>query len=179
MQAKRLSCSCVAGLCLLVLLLSGCSKSGPNQSSQTAPSQSSAASGNTSGSALTNPCSLITQAEVENALGAGGVMTPNHNPRTGMDECRLKPGAARDIYGILITVHPADGWEMVKKSFTESDKDAKQVPGLGDDAFVTRFIGYNVRKGNRYVQVAGDMQNDNAANDKATRYLAERAASRM
>ena len=111
-------------------------------------------------------------------MAASFFRTDNQGPAKARSQS-LKPGAARDIYGILITVHPADGWEMVKKSFTESDKDAKQVPGLGDDAFVTRFIGYNVRKGNRYVQVAGDMQNDNAANDKATRYLAERAASRM
>ena len=107
------------------------------------------------------------------------MVTPTHNPRTGMDECRLKPGTTKGIVEIVMTVHPADGWETVKKTFTGSDKDTKQVSGLGDDAFVNRFMGYNVRKGNRYVQVFGEMRNDNAANDKATRYLAERAVSRM
>jgi len=96
-----------------------------------------------------------------------------------MSECRLKLGTTKGVVEIIMIVHPATGWDDVKKAMTSSDKDAKSVSGLGDDNFVTRFLGYNVRKGNRYIQVFGDIRNDNAANDKATRYLAERAVSRM
>lgn len=124
-----------------------------------------------------DPCSLVTKAEIEKALGSGATMNSTRNPRTGMNECRLKPGSMKGITEIIMVVHPATGWETTKKTFMASD--AKQVPGLGDDAFVARFLGYNVRKGNRYVQVFGDMRNEGKANDKATRYLAERAASRM
>lgn len=124
------------------------------------------------------PCSLLTQADVEAALGKGASMASTHNPRTGMDECRLKPATAGKIQEIIVVVLSAQGWEMVKKGFVDG-KDVKDVRGLGDDAFAGRFIGYNVRKGHRYVKVFGPLTNDAAANDKATRYLAEKAASRL
>ncbi len=152
-----------------LLLLVGCSKSSSNSSSTTSPSTAAPASAAASG-----PCSLITQAEAESALGKGATVNPTHNPRTGMDECRLKPGTVRGVDEIILLIHPAVGWDMVKKQLMEKD-----VPGLGDDAFAGRFIGYNVRKGNNYVQVFGPMTNEAAANDKATRYIAERAASRL
>ena len=174
MSAKKLLSIC-ACLCAYALLFTACSKSDSTASAPPPAENASAASASTSSS----PCALITQSEAETALGAGAVITPTNNPRTGMSECRLKPGTTKGIEEIIMIVHPATGWDEVKKTMTGSDKDAKSVSGLGDDAFVTRFLGYNVRKGNRYVQVFGDMRNDNAANDKATRYLAERAVSRM
>lgn len=105
-------------------------------------------------------------------------MASTHNPRTGMDECRLKPAQSSKIQEIIVVVLPATGWDMVKKAYVNG-KDVKEVRGLGDDAFAGRFMGYNVRKGQRYVKVFGPLTNDAAANDKATRYLAERAASRL
>ncbi|HEY6307278.1 MAG TPA: hypothetical protein VI488_12560 [Candidatus Angelobacter sp.] len=152
-----------------LVLLTACSKSSPSSTSSPNATPAPQASSVTSG-----PCSLITQTEAEAALGKGTTINPNHNPRTDMDECRLKPGHAPGIEEIIILVHPATGWDMVKKSLME-----KPVPGLGDDAFVARALGYNVRKGNNYVQVFGPVTNENAANDKATRYLAERASSRL
>jgi len=125
-----------------------------------------------------SPCSLLTQAEVETALGKGAIMSSVRNPRTDNDECRLKPAHAGKIQEIIVVILPAQGWDMVKKAYVDG-KDIKAVPGLGDDAFAGRFIGYNVRKGQKYVKVFGPMTNDNAANEKATRYLAERAASRL
>ena len=151
-----------------LLLLSACSKSSSNTSSTTSTSASQAST------AASGPCSLITQAEAETALGKGATINPTHNPRTDMDECRLKPVHAPGIDEVIILVHPATGWDGLKKEMME-----KPAPGLGDDAFYTRFTGYNVRKGNNYVQVFGPMTNEAAANDKATRYIAERAASRM
>ncbi len=152
-----------------LLLLAACSKP-----SSTGTSGSPAAPSSAGSAAAAGPCSLITQAEAETALGKGAVIAATHNPRTDMDECRLKPGHAPGIDEIIILVHPATGWDMVKKSLME-----KPAPGLGDDAFSGRFIGYNVRKGNNYIQVFGPMTNETAANDKATRYLAERASSRL
>jgi hypothetical protein len=170
MSAKKLLSVC-ACLCVYALLFTGCSKSG---STASAPPDESASS------APASPCSLIAQPEAETALGTGAVVTPTNNPRTGMSECRLKPGTTKGVVEIIMTVHPATGWDDVKKMMTtDSNTNAKSVAGLGDDAFVGRFLGYNVRKGNRYVQVFGDMRNDNAANDKATHYLAERAVSRL
>lgn len=149
------------------LLMSACSKTNPGAN---AP----ASAGTASQTSQANPCSLITQEEAEIALGKGATITPSHNPRTDMDQCRLKPGTVAGIDSIIIVVHPAVGWDGVKKQLME-----KSVPGLGDDAFEARALGYNVRKGDKYVQVFGPLNNENAANDKATRYIAERAASRL
>ena len=124
------------------------------------------------------PCSLLTQADADAALGKGATMASTHNPRTGMDECRLKPAQAGKIQEIIVVVLSAQGWDMVKKTMVDG-KEVKDVRGLGDDAFAGRFIGYNVRKGQRYVKVFGPLTNDAAANDKATHYLAEKAAARL
>jgi hypothetical protein len=150
-----------------LLFLAACSKSNSNSPSTASTSTAPEAT-------APGPCALITPAEVETALGKGATIKPNHNPRTNMDECRLKPAHAPGIDEIIILVHPATGWDMVKKQLME-----RPAPGLGDDAFEGRFVGYNVRKGNNYVQVYGPMTNEAAANEKATRYVAERAASRM
>lgn len=129
-------------------------------------------------SAASGPCSLLTQAEVDTALGKGATMTSTKNPRTGMDECVLKPAQAGKIHEIKVVILSAQGWDMVKKSFVDG-KDIKDVRGMGDDAFAGRFIGYNAKKGDKYVKVFGPLDNDNAANEKATHYLAERAVSRL
>jgi len=151
-------------------------------------SKSNAGSGNTSSAAassapvlggLPDPCSLVTQAEVENALGKGTTMSSFNNQRIGMQECRLKPASPGAIEEVLIIVHKADLWDGIKKAMLPPSSDAKVIPGLGDDAFVGRAVGYNVRKGDKYVQVFGAVTNNDAANEKATRYLVERALSRL
>jgi len=124
------------------------------------------------------PCTLLTQSDADAALGKGAVISSTHNPRTGMDECRIKPAQAGKVQEVIVVILPATGWDSVKKAFVDG-KDVKEVRGLGDDAFAGRFIGYNVRKGQKYVKVFGPLTNDPAANDKATRYLAERAVSRL
>jgi hypothetical protein len=158
-----------------VLFLNACSKSssGPGATSSAAASSASMLGG------LPDPCSLVTQAEVENALGKGATMTSFNNQRIGMQECRLKPASPGAIEEILIIVHKADMWDGIKKAMLPPSSDAKVVPGLGDDAFVGRAVGYNVRKGDKYVQVFGAVTNNDAVNEKATRYLAERALSRL
>ena len=160
----------------LILLLSACSKS---NSSSGATSSGTAASSAQMLGGLPDPCSLVTQTEVENALGRGATMTSFNNQRIGMQECRLKPASPGAIEEVLIIVHKADMWDGIKKAMLPPSSDAKVVPGLGDDAFVGRAVGYNVRKGDKYVQVFGAVTNNDAANEKATRYLVERALSRL
>lgn len=128
---------------------------------------------------LPDPCSLVTQAEVENALGKGATMTGFFNERIGMRECRLKPASQGAIDEILILVHKTDLWDGIKKATLPPNSDSKVVPGLGDDAFEGRAIGYNVRKGDKYVQIFGAVTNKDVANEKATRYLVEKAVSRL
>src|SRR5437868_8064405 len=159
----------------IILFLSACSKS---SSSSGATSSATASSAPVLGG-LPDPCSLVTQAEVENALGKGATMTSFNNQRIGMQECRLKPVSPGAIEEVLIIVHKADMWDGIKKAMLPPSSDAKVVPGQGDDAFVGRAMGYNVRKGDKYVQVFGAVTNKDAANEKATRYLVERSLSRL
>jgi len=159
----------------IILFLGACSKS----SSGSGTTSSAAASSAPMWGGLPDPCSLVTQAEVENALGKGATMTSFNNQRIGMQECRLKPASPGAIEEVLIIVHKADMWDGIKKAMLPPSSDAKVVTGLGDDAFVGRAVGYNVRKGDKYVQVFGAVTNNDAANEKATRYLVERAVSRL
>jgi hypothetical protein len=159
-----------------VLLAAACSSSTSTPSSSVTPSTASVA---TAVGALPEPCSLITQPEVETALGKGAGMEAVYNQRIDMHECRLKPATAGAIEVIVMIVHKADSWDATKKAMLPPSSDAKSVSGLGDDAFVGRAIGYNVRKGNKYVQVFGAVTNNDEVNEKATRYLAERASSRL
>jgi len=158
------------------LFLVACSSStpGPNASGGSSTTSPAFASGG-----LPEPCSLITQAEVESALGKGATQSAVDNQRTGMKECRLKPAIAGAIEVIVMVVHKADMWDAIKKAMLPPSSDGKSVSGLGDDAFVGRAVGYNVRKANKYVQVFGAVTNNDADNEKATCYLAERASSRL
>jgi hypothetical protein len=160
-------------IAVAILFLTACSSSTPNGLS--APSSTAPA---VSGG-LPEPCSLITQEEVETALGKGATKTSIYNERIGMQQCRLKPATAGTIDLIVMDVQKADLWDGIKKAMLPPSSDAKPVSGLGDDAFVGRAVGYNVRKGGKYVQIFGAVTNNDAANEKATRYLAERASSRL
>jgi hypothetical protein len=176
---------------IIVLCLCACSSSTSDRkasdqnasNSNTANSKSGSTSSTQSSAAgsgdLPEPCSLVTQAEVETALGKGASMSPVFNERIGMKECRLKPAAPGKIEVVIIVVHPAVSFEAVKKAMLPPSSDGKSLSGMGDDGFVGRAVGYNVRKGSLYVQVFGAVTNDDAANDKATRYLAEKASSRL
>src|SRR5262249_34792721 len=161
---------------IAVLFLTACSSSTSNPGSSSASSTVPAAA--VSGG-LPEPCSLITQAEVETALGKGATKISIYNERLGVQQCRLKPATPGTIDAIVMGVHKADLWEGIKKAMLPPNSDAKPVTGLGDDAFVGRAVGYNVRKGDKYVQIFGSVTNNDAANEKATRYLAERASSRL
>jgi hypothetical protein len=170
MCQRQLSFLLILALCALILLVPGCSKSGPS------PSPANTASAPVA--ELPKPCSLITQAEVEAALGKGASMTASANPRTGMDECNLKPANATDLDSLVLVVRgtsPQD-WEKLKKAYVE-DNSAQKIPGLGDDAINVGLYGVWVRKGNTYMQIYGAINNQRQ--EKAELFLAEKAVSRL
>ena len=120
-----------------ILFLSACSQSNTGSSN----TSSAAASSAPVLGGLPDPCSLVTQAEVENALGKGATMNSFNVQQIGMQECRLKPASPGAIEEVLIIVHKADMWDDIKKAMLPPSSDAKVVPGLGDDAFVGQGRG--------------------------------------
>src|SRR5262249_32688388 len=129
-------------------------------------------------SPVSHPCALLTLSEVESVLGKGTTITPYANPRTGIDECKLKPAAA-DLDELVIVVHETtpESWQMVKKGFMQ-DKKVKQLRGLGDDAInVGGYAGIFSRKGTKYVQIFGSLKPER--DEKAELYLLQQAASRL
>ncbi len=172
MMDYRLFASLARAINMAVLLFCvACSSSTP--SNGTSPAQNHAGAAD-----LTHPCSFITQADADTAMGKGASITPVHNPRTGDDECHVK-GSTPGLDEVIILLRRTDLWDATKKAMIDSNTGVKAVSGLGDDAFEGRAIGYNVRKGNRYTQVFGVLTNKDAPNDKATRSLAEQVASRL
>lgn len=157
--------SCIAVVC--TLLITACSK----------PVPSTTNTASTPKPAL-QPCSLVTQDEVEIALGKGATMTPETNPRTGMEECTLRPDKAAELDRLTLVLHDAtsDSWEKLKSSYAQ-DPDVKPIPGLGDDALNVGKYGVWARKGNTYMQIFGAIKSQR--NEKAELYLAERAVSRL
>jgi hypothetical protein len=170
MYQRRQSFLLTLVLCAFVLSLPGCSKLGPSTSSTSTASAPVAE--------LPKPCSLITQAEVESALGKGASMTANTNPRTGIEECSLKPAKAAGMDSLVLVVHQSSPqeWEKVKKTYVE-DNSAQKIPGLGDDAINVGLYGVWVHKGNAYIQIYGAINTQRQ--EKAELFLAERAVSRM
>ena len=57
----------------------------------------------------------------------------------------MKPAAPGAIDTVIMSVKNADLWDGMKKAVLPPNSDAKLVTGLGDDAFMNRAIGYNVR----------------------------------
>ncbi len=174
-MSQKLSCLFVAAL----WILTGCSKSasGPNTDSSSAGTSTASTSTTLTGSP--KPCSLITQAEVESVLGRGASMTADTNPRTGMNECKLKLANGTDLDQLVMVIQPtnAQSWDMVKKTFMQ-DKKVKEVSGLGDDAInVGGYAGIWARKGDKYVQIFGSLKPER--DEKAELYLLERAVSRL
>lgn len=164
-------------IAIAVLFVAACSSSTPSSGSSSASSTAPAVPAGLGG--LPDPCSLLTQAEVETALGTGASKTSVYNERLGMQQCRLKPATAGAIDVIVMSVNRADNFDAMKKAMLSGGTDVKSLSGLGDDAYVGRAVGYNVRKGGKYIQIFGALDNNDALNEKATRYLAERASSRL
>lgn len=158
-------------LIVVVFFLTAYSPSSPT-------SKASATPGVTSLGGLPDPCSLLTQAEVETALGKGATTTSVYNER-GQQQCRLKAAAPGALNEIFLTVDKAINWDVMKQMDRGGYTEIKSVSGLGDDAYWNRGIGYIVRKGDKYIQIHGAWDNDAIADEKATRYLAERACSRL
>src|SRR5260370_17917910 len=110
MSRKRLFFFLITVLGESVWLRASWSKSGPNSASRN--------SANLRPAGPPKPCSLITQEEVETALGKGASMNSGTNPRTGIEECSLKPVNATDLDQLIIVVHETtpESWEKLKKN---------------------------------------------------------------
>jgi hypothetical protein len=152
----------------MLLATGGCFDSGGNSSVDARPP---------SEHVVAEPCALITPAEVETALGAGATKTQVRNPRLGYNECHLQPGRAKDVTERIIIVRQIDNrlWQGMKEAFPDN----KPEPGVGDDAFSRLGTGFNVLKGQSWIQICCDYGDVSPAQEKANRYLAERAASRL
>jgi hypothetical protein len=170
MSRRHLFCFLIAVSGALILLTAGCFKLGPDSASTN--------SANVQPAGPPKPCSLITQAEVESALGKGASMNSGTNPRTGVEECTLSPAHATDLDHLILVVHDTtpESWEKLKKSYAQ-DQSVKPIPGLGDDALNVGMYGVWVRKGNVYMQIFGAINSQR--DEKAELYLAERAVSRL
>jgi hypothetical protein len=167
-QKRLLFCSMIISG-ILVLLIAGCSRSNSNSAPASAK--------DTGPVNLPKPCSLITQAELESALGKNATMTDAPNPRTGIEECTLVPVHGGDMDHITIVLHdttPQD-WEKLKKTYAQ-DK-STPIPGLGDDAINAGQLGVWARKGNIYMQIYGVIKYQR--DEKAELFLAEKALSRL
>jgi hypothetical protein len=152
----------------MLLAIAGCFNSGGNSSGDTRPPSEQVAA---------EPCSLITLAEVETALGAGATKTQVRNPRLEYNECHLQPGSAKDVTERIIIIRQIDDrlWQGMKEAFPDN----KREPGVGDDAFSRLGTGFNELKGRSWIQICCDFGDVTPAQQKANRYLAERAASRL
>lgn len=128
---------------------------------------------------LPDACSLVTHADVEAAVGPGASARSAVNPRTGKHKCHVKPGSTGDIDEVIVAVDRVYQWDAMKKAALPPTGSGHAVSGMGGDAFEGPATGYFVRKGNLYVQVFGSVLNKGPANEKATRYLAERAAAHL
>lgn len=159
-------------LIVVVFFVTACSHSSPT-------SKVSGTPGTASLGGLPDPCSLLTQAEVETALGKGATTTSVYNEQARKQQCRLKAAAPGAVNEIFLTVDKVINWDVQKKMDMGGYTEIKSVSGLGDDAYWNRGIGYIVRKGDKYIQIHGAWDNDAVADEKATRYLAERASSRL
>lgn len=74
---------------------------------------------------LPDPYSLITQAEVETALGPGAKMTTRHNARTRCG--RMRADGTRRRKEIIIVVRRADAFDASKMQLIASVSDVRDV----------------------------------------------------
>jgi hypothetical protein len=176
MFRDRLSSCLGIAVCAGLLFVAGCSKSSSNANTGTNPNLSVS---NAAGSWLSDPCSLITQAEVETVLGKGATMKSFVQERTGIHMCEIGPAQATDSNKLKLYGRKTSDWEGIKKAFMSGTK-SKIVPGVGDDAFyVEGILGVLARKGDTYVEVSPLIAFHSTVDEKTLRSIAERAVSRL
>ena len=159
---------------LALLLLAGCGGTNGAASSGGASTQSAQQTQKTTdktkpSSVEIDPCSLVTKAEVEQALGVG-VGQPEKPPEAPFS-CRYTGEKGQGLAVLVVLVRPGttkSAFESVKEQFPG----AENVSGAGDDAF---FIGnqLNVLKGDTYLNVGGD------ASLEALQSLTQKALGRL
>ena len=160
-------------LSLLVLaasvILGGCSQSSP------APSAGATTSASTS---VTLPlaCSLLTQAEAAQVLGEGAML--KQNPKG--NECALETDSKAVLGSVTIAVRETKDWDATKAMMMKADKSAKQLTGIGEDAFsVMNGVSILAKKGGVTIQVTSMINHAPMKGDQATLFVAQKAASRL
>lgn len=108
------------------------------------------------GESLPDPCTLVTAAEVETAIGAPvgeGISELVSNPTTGEGRsCRIQATAGRAEAMVEVWPSPA-GYESYKE-FMDGFGGVQDVPGVGDDAFTVGRTEVQVLKGDILIVIA-------------------------
>ncbi len=159
-------------LCTLAIILTGC-----RPPSLGGPSSSGSSSGGSTlfSGKLPHACDAITQDVVEKVLGPGAIMK-----REG-DTCTMRAADAQFLqYGIIaVQIGPVtNGWDGAKHAFLTMDKNAKQLSGLGDDAYMTMNSIF-IRKGGAEVKVIGSGYLVKDHNQENLRYVADKVLAKL
>lgn len=153
-----------------VVVLAACSKSSPS------PNAGSTTSASTSTATLPLACSLLTQAEAAQVLGDGAML--KQNPKG--NECALETDSKAVLGSVTIAVRETKDWDATKAMMMKSDKSAKQLTGIGEDAFsVMNGVSILAKKGGVTIQVTSMINHAPMKGDQATLFVAQRAASRL
>lgn len=135
---------------LIALLLAGCGDGGGDDiATGVTPSASSSASsapvestpvsdvpGEGTGTPKTDPCTLLTVSMAEGALGVP-VGAPTTTKLPGNVTCSYTPADGTTNIIVLLTTYAASG-KAALLTATAEFPDAREVPGLGDAALVSR-----------------------------------------
>jgi hypothetical protein len=109
-----------------------------------------APSDNPGGGSLPDPCTLVTAAEVETAIGAPvgeGISELVSNPTTGEGRsCRFEAADGRAEAMVEVWPNPGELFEAYKEH-QNGFGGIEDVPGLGDDAFTVGNTQVEVLKG--------------------------------
>ena len=131
------------------------------------------------GGAGVDPCSLITQADAEAALG-GKVEGPQKESGFGQfSQCQYTASGERvtDVRSATVQVHPVD-FMSKRKAFADAGEKIEPVAGIGDAAFwVPGYSFLYVQKGKLTAAFAVHRQDADLL--KASTQLAQNALSRV
>jgi hypothetical protein len=118
---------------------------------------------------LPHPCDLLTTKDAERVFGKGARLVRDEV------ECEIVPEENKllSLGMIGAKIEVVENWDSTKKMLLEMDKGARQVKGLGDDAFISLEI-LNIKKGSVQVSVVGTGYIDAKTREAMIRYLGEK-----
>lgn len=145
----------VAALSMAATLVVGLSACGSSSSSgakksggESSPTTSSAGGGSGSASPkVTNPCKLLSATDAA-TLSGKAVTQSAVDPDPGPPTCKYESATGDELFTVIIEVDVSD--EIIKPT---ADPNAKKVPGVGDVAYSSRFLGFTALFGTTAVRV--------------------------